>query len=344
MYTELFKGSIIYNNETLYENTLLKDSTENKNLIIITDRFNPDRAELKALINFADAGNTVFIAANYWSDSLLDSLKLPEKHKIIDTAYLKIDNDILHFYNPELKKDSGYVFQKRLLSNYFQPQDSCKATLLGYNRNEQVNFVHFNMGKGSLFLHSQPQAFTNIHILYSNPDYAVTALSYLPSQSTIIDRFYKPYRVEDSSPTQFILSQKPLQIAFYIIMLMLLIYMIFGSRRKQKAIPVVEPLKNTSLEFIQTVGRLFYKSENHANIAQKKTIYFKEFLREKYYISDFSETEKNIAFISTKTGVNIPLVKRLIRKINYFPHKTAIDGDELMSYNKDIEEFINTSL
>lgn len=344
MYPELFQDGIIYNNETLYENTLLTDSSENKNLVIITNYFTTDKAELKTLLNFIEAGNSAFISANYWEYTFLDSFKIPISHRVIDTAYLKLDKDKLHFYSPKLEPDSGFVFQKRLMSNYFYPKDSCEASLLGYDRSGHVNFVRFNIGKGSLFLHSQPLAFTNIHVLYSTPEYAITALSFLPSQFTIIDRFYKPYRIEDNSPTQFILSQKPLQIAFYIIVLMLLIYMIFGSKRKQKAIPVVEPLKNTSLEFIQTVGRLYFRSKNHANIAQKKTVYFKDFLREKYYITDLSETDKNMAIISSKTGVQIPLVKRLIRKINYFSSKISVDGDDLMSYSKDIEEFINTCL
>lgn len=344
MYPELFPEGVIYNNETLYENPLLLDSSLNKNFVIITDNFFPDKADLKTLTDFVKAGNSVFISANNWKYTFLDSLKIPVENKMIDTAYLKIDKDIMHFYSPTLESDSGFVFQKRLINSYFNPKDSCNAFLLGFDRNEHVNFVRFDIGKGSLFLHSQPLAFTNIHVLYSTPEYAITALSFLPKKPTIIDRYYKPFRIEDKSPTQFLLAHKPLQIAFYIVVFMLLIYMVFGSRRTQKSIPVVEPLKNTSLEFIQTVGRLYFKSENHANIAQKKTLYFKDFLREKYYITEFAETDKNIATISAKTGVNMPLVRRLVRKINYYPNKISIDSDELISYNKDIEEFINTCL
>ncbi len=339
MYPEIFSKNIVYNNETLYGNALLADTTEPKNLVIITNTFRPDDAEIKTLIDFVNAGNTVFVAAHYMAPSFLDTLELSIKYSAVDTAHLKLDKDVLHFYSPQLENDSGYVFQKRLMDNYFQPRDSCDAFLLGYDRKGNVNFVRFDRGKGALLLNSKPLAFTNLHVLYSNPGYATTVLSFLPDQPTIIDRYYKPFRIEDNSPTQFILSQKPLQTAFYIVVAMLLIYMLWGARRKQKAIPVVLPLENTSLEFIKTVGRLYYKSENHANIAQKKTIYFKEFLREKYYINDISETDENIAVISAKTGVAVPLVARLVRKMSFFPGRNRVSKEELMSYNKDVEAF-----
>lgn len=345
MYNEIFTNvPVIYNNETFYDNPLLTDSITNKNLIIITENFNPDDAEIKMLTNFINTGNSVFISSHFFAYSLLDSLKLSLRYEVIDTTLFNTGKDILNFYNPQIKKDSGYVFSMNLGNNYFKPKDSCNAFLLGYNKKKHVNFIRLHIGKGSLFLNSTPLAFTNIHVLYSNSDYAATALSFLPDQSTIIDRYHKPFRINDNSPTQFILAHKPLRIAFYIIVLLLLIYMIFGSKRKQKMIPVVNPLKNTSLEFIKTVGRLYYKSENHADIAQKKTIYFKEYLRDKYFIYSMSESDENISLIAAKTGVKTSLTKRLLRKVNYYKDRDRIDKTELMEYNKDIDEFINTCL
>lgn len=345
MYPELFGDSVYYNTGSLYDNPLLKsDATGEKNLVIITSNFSPDQAELDAIYDFLDKGNNVFISAFYYGNSLLDTLSLKTKHSTIDTAYLKSGTDVLNLYNPQLKKDSGYVFNKRLVDNYLVPKDSCKATLLGCDRLGRVNFVSFKNGEGRLFIHSQPLAFTNIHVLYSDAKYATNALSYLPEQTTIIDRYYKPYRVENNSPTKFILSQTPLRTAFYLILVMLIVYMVFGSRRKQKAIPVIEPLKNTSLEFIRTVGRLYYKSENHANIAQKKSIFFKEFLRDKYFIQDVSEDAETIAFISNKTGVPKELVKHLVHKVNYFEHQNRVSKPGLMAYHQDMEEFYKSCL
>ncbi|MFC0878113.1 DUF4350 domain-containing protein [Saccharicrinis sp. FJH2] len=345
LYPELFQDSVIYNNEVFIHNPLLDTmNTEKHNLIVITDNFNPEEAEVEELLGFVRSGNSVFLSFNSFAYDLMNELKMYVRRRAIDTAYLKSATDTLNFYSPSLKKDSGYIFSNRLMTNFLVSEDSCKAYMLGYDRKGHVNFARFSLGKGELYIHTQPLVFTNINLLYSDPEYAAAALSYLPDQPTIVDRFYKPFRIENEAPTSFLLSQAPLRIAFYIVVLILVIYLVFGSRRKQRIIPVIEPLKNTSLEFIKTVGRLYYKNENHATIAHKISTYFKEFLREKYYISDVAETAENIDLIAKKTGVNKMLVKTVIHKVNYFQDQPKVSGPGLMAYNKDIEEFYKTCL
>lgn len=49
--------------------------------------------------------------------------------------------------------------------------------------------------------------------------------------------------------------------------------------------------KNTTLEFVKTVGNLFYRTQNHKNIAHKKITYFLNYLRTHYRLdtSHFNE-------------------------------------------------------
>ncbi|MFB6319257.1 DUF4350 domain-containing protein [Saccharicrinis sp. FJH54] len=345
VYPELFPEPVTYNLEPFADNPLLDTIQKTKrNLIMITGSFKPEEEDVKTLLDFVKAGNSAFLSFNSYAFQLLKELKLSYSKGLIDTAYLKTAKDTLNFYNPALKKDSGYVFNNRLMTNYLLFRDSCKAYILGYDRRSHVNFVRFNLGKGELYIHTQPLVFTNINLLYSDPDYVAAALSYLPDQPLIVDRFYKPFKIENEVQTSFLLSHNPLRFAFYIILFVLVVYLVFGSRRKQRIIPVIEPLKNTSLDFIKTVGRLYYKSENHATIAHKLSTYFKEFLREKYYINDVSESEENVNLISGKTGVNRMLVKKVLHKVNYFQDQPNVTGAGLMAYNKDIEEFYKTCL
>jgi hypothetical protein len=243
MYPEIFTDSIMYNTDILINNPFLDTmETDKRNLILITDNFNPDDEEVNALMQFVEAGNTAFLSFNGSAYRMMKRLKMHVRRNVIDTAYLKTAKDTLNFYNPMLKKDSGYVFNNRLMTSYLVLADSCKATILGHDRQNRIDFVRIKIGDGAVFIQTQPLVFTNIHLLYSDPDYVLAALSYLPDQPTIIDRFYKPYKMDNTSPTSFLLSEPPLRAAFYLVVLLLVLYIVFGSRRKQKAIPVIESL------------------------------------------------------------------------------------------------------
>ena len=57
------------------------------------------------------------------------------------------------------------------------------------------------------------------------------------------------------------------------------------GKRKQRIIPVITPLKNTSLEFVETIGRLYYQKGTRSGIAHKKIIFFLDFIRTRYNIA-----------------------------------------------------------
>jgi len=65
---------------------------------------------------------------------------------------------------------------------------------------------------------------------------------------------------------------------------------VFTARRKQRMIPVIAPKRNTSLDFIRTVGDLYYETGDHADLVRKKILYFREHIRACYHydIEQFS--------------------------------------------------------
>ena len=52
--------------------------------------------------------------------------------------------------------------------------------------------------------------------------------------------------------------------------------MIFNAKRRQRVVPIINPLPNTTLDFTKTIGNLYYQEGNHQNIVDKKIIYFLE--------------------------------------------------------------------
>ena len=87
-----------------------------------------------------------------------------------------------------------------------------------------------------------------------------------------------------NSPLKYILSQPPLAWGWYILLGMAVLYLIFRAKRRQRVIPVLEKNENTSLEFINTIGRLYFIQNNHRQLALEKMKLFLGFIREHYHL------------------------------------------------------------
>ncbi|MFO7370916.1 MAG: DUF4350 domain-containing protein [Bacteroidales bacterium] len=335
---------VIFPNKDIHVNTgsyyiTLQDSVSQSNLIIISDHFNPDNLDLNALLGFVAQGNNLFISSLSFPKKLSDTLKFETKESVFDTTLLKSYNEKMRLSYTSGKEDSVFAFPRRMPDHYFSELSKSASLVLGSDRAGRPDFILTGLGKGKIYLHCQPLAFTNYHLLYGNYQYACLALSVLPVSNTIWDQYYKPDRLADTSPVRYILSQAPLRSAYYVLLITLLIYMVFGSRRKQRPVPVIQPLQNTSLNFIRSVGQLYFKSRNHADLAKKKIMYFNEFIRNRYHMQQPFNQQGQSLILSRKSGVEQEFVSKLLQVTGAWEQKNTMDHHELSELHSMIEEF-----
>jgi len=340
----LFPGQTIENNYDGFYVALDSNNVETKNMVVITNEFKPDKYDLGAMLKFVAAGNDFFVSSKSYGHSLLDSLKIRLEAPIFDTSVYRSGIETLTLLNPELRNDSGYHYNKKMPQVYITTFDTLKTRVLGTNRNGKVNFICTKYGLGNLYIHTQPLAFTNYHLLYGNVEYASKALSYLPIRKTIWDNYYKPDRFINTSPMRYILSQAPLQSAYYLLLLTLLLYLVVESKRRQRIIPVIKPPENRSLQFVKTLGSLFFKQHNNVDLARKKSLFFKDFLREHYFLSNITSTTECKAMVAAKSGVPIEMVRQLLNAINYYETAKNASDEGLVAFNHDIEMFYKQCL
>ena len=124
----------------------------------------------------------------------------------------------------------------------------------------------------------------------------------------------------------------------------MLLYLVFNARRHQRVVPVVKPLKNTTVEFVQTIGNLYFQEGSTPNILGKKIIYFLDRIRHTYYL-DTSRLDDSFALkLQNKSGKDKVLINAILSDIRDFQKlKTAIPGD-LIRLNNLIEEFWNEEI
>lgn len=333
---------------TPYE-LLHAESFERTTYVFINDSFAPDPVETAALIEFVEAGNHVFIAADMISGPLADSLRIettfnfvrPESALLEETAALtgiiNADSTIIDFVNPALKS-GGYRYKKGTVSHYFEAYDSSGVVILGVNNHRQVNYLKMPRGAGVFWLNAVPHAFTNYNVLDPvNRGYLERATAYLPADHDILwDEHHKSGRREVRTPLRYVLSRPALRWAYSLTLFTVVLFILFEGKRRRRAIPVLKPLPNDTLEFVDTTGRLYYQRRNHQNIIQKKFTYFQEHLRTHYALLIPAETtEVWFDRAAEKTGRPAALLKEICDAAGQ-SHPT---DQGLLRFNRLIEQF-----
>lgn len=322
---------------------LLEENYQNHNLIIINSDFSPDKFEAEKLLDFAKNGNHVFIAAENISGELADTLDIVTAGYYEDDFKLNTKDTVpVGFSNESLTAD--YRFEAKLAGMHLKP-DSAKswkkhaATVLGSYYKQHANYIYIPYGNGAIYINSTPKAFSNFTLRDSqNWTYAFKCLSYLPVRDVLWDEHYKGTNIQRSQ-LSFILSQKPLRWAYYILMTTLLLYIYFEGKRRQKIIPVIEPLKNTSLEFADTVGRLYFQTQNHKSLALKIIAHLNDFLFSRLYIKPGPIDGTFKKQVQLKAGMTDEESKAFFDKIIYAYNARNYTEENLKRLNKAIEEF-----
>ncbi len=309
------------------------------NYVFVNQNFEIDGNDRKSLLNYVSKGNTAFISAYDFPDTLLTLLGIAAK---VAAPKLRDTTMVINWVNSKIKQARGYVFSQDDGRNYLKIKTNKNVTVLAKNSRNEPVFVKINYGKGTFLIHNLPLSLTNYYVLNSKTtNFAFDALSYLPVAPVFWDEYQKQGRFgeDEQSVLRFIMTQPPLRWAYYLALLGLVLFAVFAGKRTQRIIPIVEPPKNTSLEFVQTIGKMYFQQGNHANIAQKKIQYLLLFIREKYGLKTNNLDELFCESLSKKTGIDRPKIDELVAKINQTERNDRLQEYALLDLNKQIEGF-----
>ena len=333
---------IINNNLTFYE---LQDSVRaGENILSFSDRFDPDNESAKILLNKVDSGSHALISAYYFSGLFADTLKLFTSDLlfsgVIKAGGVSNDTTDLKFVLPNTKKE-GYYYRLENVSYFFSSLDSLKARAFAISTNAWGKPVTLRIpwGKGYFILNTTPLAFTNNYLLYeTNARFAENTLSFLPVTKTWWTSYYQVGRLEAQTPLRFILHHEALRWAYYIVAMSLVLFILFEAKRKQRVIPIVRPLANTTLEFVKTIGNMYLQANDHKAIAEKKFAFFLDQVRSKYYLS--AETgDTFVEMVARKSGNSLEMTQKLFALIKVIQSSTIISKQMLMDVNQQLEDF-----
>lgn len=318
---------------------------------VISRRVLLSEKDRDAILEYAAKGNQVFISAEYIDAQLLDTLDLNVQYVTMNSLFQQqadTTGPMRHTSVSVRRHDSAkaalYGFFYYPFEAHFLRPDESDAVILGRNDEGSPNYVSVIHGNGRFFFHLNPEAFSNYYLLSAeNKRYAEEVFSYLPSERKIVywDDYYRIGRSPNKSFSLFdvFLNNPMLKAALLLFLLLLILYISFASKRKQRAIPIKPVNSNASISFVETIGRLYLQKKDNQNIAHKMTTYFLEHIRTKYYLNTAHLNAEFFSSLARKSGVDETEVKQFFQFIQQLQESGEVTDIQLLEYNNRMQQF-----
>ncbi len=327
----------------------LKNKSVNGSYLFYNGGISFGEQELEVVLDWVSKGNTLMVAAVNFEDKLLDTLNLDTKTvNVIDN----FNNEYqVALVNPILNNKAVYKYDRATTFYHFNKIDTTNTTVLGlidkYRAEKKaikdslINTIKQPFGNGHIILSTFPQAFSNYFILQNpNQNYTAGLLSYLNTDAPIYsDAYYKNGKKFYSSPMYLFLNNEALKWAYYTVLIGVLIYIIFEGKRKQRAIPIVKPLKNQTVDFTRTIANMYYESQSHKDISQHKIQHFLDYIRQTLHLSTSNIDAVFIKNLAARSSNSVEDTEALFKLIKHLEQKIKISTQELEQLNTLIEHF-----
>jgi hypothetical protein len=327
--------------------------------------FSPD--ELYALTNFVQDGNYVVIATDKLDQKFMTELGV----NFMDIN-LQVSGQVLE-YGAEAKPGLGDTFKTNLLlenlpnlpgkKEQFDYVGKAFTTTIssngnqGYNEDDNFNALITSdkgaviakqayYGKGKFLFVASPIIFTNHFITTNNNSKLVEYLFSLFPQDIAKVKWhsyiYRPAGNENGgidNPLAKLLKYPMWKRAIILTILGLLLYALVLARRKQKPVEVIPPVKNDSLEFVETVGYLYFNKHDNRNIGLKMATYFLDYLKTKYNLPLLKYDNQFVPRVASKSGKPTDVVQALLDTVQAVNSNAFVSDELVMELYKLIQNF-----
>lgn len=311
-----------------------KNTLKPHNILVIESEI--DEESWNKILKNVEKGSDALIISDFFHSKISDSLKFYN-------AYGNYEDQSIYKLTDEKFKSDSIVLDKLPTGKSFSSV-SKNHLILGAetSENKYANFLKINHGKGHLFLHTEPLILTNYYLLKpGNERYVQDVFSYLPERETIWFSGNNQKKSVSTSPMRFILSQPALKYSWWLLLGGLLLFVFFNAKRKQRIVPIIEPLPNKSVEFVKSIGNLYLQEGDFHDMMAKKAQYFLNRVRMDLLIDTNSLDEKFQEKLHLKTGISKDKIaeatKLLLDAQN--PYSSVIK-DDLVRMNNLLDQIL----
>lgn len=313
--------------------------------IYLNENVQFDSLTWSKILQYVNQGGAAFIALPNVHSTLESTLGVSTT-----TVGSELSNSPTEFSIKVDNQEKKFIFEDKVNNAYFTKMDTETTDILGYRTyqgDKQPNFIKVYYGDGFFLMHTNPYVFTNYQMLKKNQsEYVADIFSYFNSADILWDNHRMGWRGSGTrsdggffNALSFILKHDGLRTAFLLLMMMGVLYLVFNSKRRQRAVTIVLPYKNYTLDFAKTLSELYRYNPDHTALVKYKINYFLEQLKQHYNLTT-KEMEKDFAqILSARSAVPYELCNKLVVTINLFRNKNYLDKEDFFKLQSLIEQF-----
>ncbi|MEM9922108.1 MAG: hypothetical protein AAF990_28650 [Bacteroidota bacterium] len=345
-------------------------TNDKANYVFVGEAMFMDTASVSRLLKFVENGNDAFISSKTIPYDLMFYVYYEECNDNYweDYSTLKDTSVVLNMTHPSLKDSIGFEYRyvyrnipKRYRWQYIDSVYFCEEEYslveLGTLNSDHPNFAKVKYGEGHFYLHTTPIAFSNIQmkdrigITYANKVFTHLEPGdiYWDEKSRVeesVGRRYNQMQSQSSnrglageSPLKYILAQPPLAWAWYLMLAVALLYVLFRAKRKQRIIPVLQPNTNTSMEFLSTIGSLYFLQNDHKKMSVQKMKLFLGFVRDRYYLPTSQLDEAFVDKLSAKSNIPKVIIEKILLINQNIESSSFVSEQTLIDFHLEIDKF-----
>ncbi|REC78042.1 hypothetical protein DRF60_10290 [Chryseobacterium elymi] len=330
---DLFKNNLKKTEETPYDYYGQRKKSPHNILVI---EKNLDKESWKKILDQVSNGSDAMILVSRVSKDIADSIGYHssdisfEEENVLKLTDKEYQNDFIKLD----KFPSGRGF------SYIKPKVEVLGRTVEKNNSDQANFIKTKFGKGTIYVHCEPLFLTNYYLLKPGSlKYTQDVFSYLQDRETIwfvendtkVSRFFM----------RFVLSNPALKYAWWVFLGGLVLFIFFDAKRKQRIVPVLEPLRNTSVDFVKSIGNLYLQEGNFHDMMAKKAQYFLNKIRMDLLIDTQNLDAEFAKKLHLKTGKPIEMIDEAIALMRKGQDPYAgVMKEDLERMNKLLDEIL----
>lgn len=348
---------VLYGNDRLIDGDreIHGEGGERSLYVIISDRIMMTEEDADWAIRYVEKGNDLLLSANTFSRNILkkSGVMTNQTFAQVDEYWGKMKDAKVNIYFGKNLPVVPFSFYYYGFKSYLQSYVRQSTVIQGTNEKDQPNFAIIFIGKGRLYLHLAPRSLGNYFLLTGdNIDYLNHIINFLRPDPAVVywDEFYKRLeRGNDNkkngkknfSSLHVIMDHPFLKWAFLIAVAGFLMFLFSNMKRRQRVIPKQMPASNASVDFVETVARLYYVNKNNKKIAEKLISYFYEYVRSRYFLRGTTQDDVFSIRLAGKKGMTVEEIRELINCIKEIENQLEVSDEQLLKLNQLLEKFYN---
>lgn len=317
-------------------------------IVVVANGFYLDSNELESVKTFINRGNGLMVFAKDYSQNIYDFMGLKNNDTLSSYSTSKevfSDQKVSLYFN---MKEYVYSFDGISIKDSFShhPDSFGRSYIYGTNTIENTtNYINYYDSSGVWGLHKNPAVLSNYFLLQgNNRDYFEKLFSSLNQYLSSVTWYTYTYKTEgeDSSESSWtnLLKNEAFRFAFWILLALMVLYALLAGRRRQRIIPYQEPNTNTSLEFVETVGMVYFNQKNNEKLAKKIVAFYLEQVRFKYGFSTSNLNDTLSQKLAAKLGMPLEEISSFIKYLDYIRHTDQVSDNDIKHLHTQCKKYI----